>query len=161
MFEAILTAMMARGIRVVVVGGVAATVHGSARFTNDIDFCYDAAPENVDLLVALLTEWHAYLRGIEAGLSFILDARTFRTTPVMTLTTTMGAIDLRDRVPGVGGYSEALAASESVRIGATDFRVLTLEALIASKNAVRRKKDIEHLLELEAILALRKGSERS
>ena len=104
MFEAILAALIARGIRFVVIGGVAATVHGSARFTNDIDLCYDTAADNVERLVALLTEWRAYLRGVVLGLPFILDARTFRTTPVMTLTTTMGAIDLLDQVPGVGDF---------------------------------------------------------
>ena len=160
MFEAILASLIERGIRFVVIGGVAATVHGSARFTNDIDICYDTAPDNVDRLVALLTEWRAYLRGVERGLPFILDARTFRTTPVMTLTTAMGAIDLLDLVPGVGDYAKARVASEVARVGATEFRALTLEALIASKRAVRRKKDVEHLVELEAILALRKRERR-
>ena len=56
MFEIILSTLVARGIRFVLVGGVAATIHGSARFTNDIDLCYDTAPDNVDRLVALLTE---------------------------------------------------------------------------------------------------------
>lgn len=161
MFEAILSALIARDIRFVVIGGVAATVHGSARFTNDIDLCYDTAPDNVERLVALLIEWRADLRGVEPGLPFILDARTFRTTPVMTLTTTMGAIDVLDEVPGVGDYAKALVTSEPVRIGSTVFRALTLEALIASKKAVRRKKDLEQLVELEAILALRKQQGRT
>jgi predicted nucleotidyltransferase len=152
MFEAVLTALVSRGIRFVVVGGVAATTHGSARFTNDIDLCYDAATENVDRLVRLLVEWQAYLRGVELGLPFILDARTFRSTPFLTLTTTMGAIDLLDSVPGVGVYADALAVSEEVQLDA-----VTLEALIASKRAVRRKKDVEHLIELEAILELRRS----
>lgn len=156
MFEEILAALTARSIRFVIVGGVAATVQGSARFTNDIDLCYDTAPDNVERLVTLLGEWRAYLRGVEPGLPFILDARTFRTTPFMTLTTTMGAIDLLDEVPGVGGYAKAFAASETGRVGAVEFRSLTLEALIASKRAVRRKKDLEHLVELEAIQAMRK-----
>lgn len=155
MFEEILAALTSRVIRFVVVGGVAATVHGSARFTNDIDLCYDTAADNVDRLVALLGEWRAYLRGVEPGLSFILDARTFRTTPFMTLTTTMGAIDLLDQVPGIGNYAKALAASEVARVGAVEFRALTLDALIASKKAVRRKRDLEHLIELEALLAMR------
>ena len=155
MFETILAALVASDIRFVVIGGVAATVHGSARFTNDIDLCYDTAPDNVERLVALLIEWRAYLRGVEPGLPFILDARTFRTTPLMTLTTTMGAIDVLDQVPGVGDYAKAVAASEQFRIGCTEFRALTLEALIASKKATRRKKDLEHLIELEAIRALR------
>ena len=155
MFETILSALVARDIRFVVIGGVAATVHGSVRFTNDIDLCYDTAADNVARLVELLVEWKAYLRGVEPGLPFILDARTFRTTPLMTLTTVMGAIDVLDQVPGVGDYARAVAASDVFRIGVTDFRALTLEALIASKKAARRKKDLEHLIELEAILVLR------
>ena len=43
-----------------------------------------------------------------------------------------------------------------VRIGSTEIRALTLEALIASKKAARRKKDVEYLIELEAIFVLRK-----
>lgn len=139
-----------------VVGGVAATVHGSARFTNDIDLCYDTAADNIERLVALLGEWQAYLRGVDPGLPFILDARAFRTTPLMTLTTSMGAIDLLDSVPGVGDYKKSLALSESVRIGETEFSALTLDALIASKRAAGRRKDREHLIELEAIQALRR-----
>jgi predicted nucleotidyltransferase len=160
MFEAILAALVSRQVRFVLVGGVAATVHGSARFTNDIDICYDTTSDNVDRLIVLLVEWQAYLRGAKQGLPFILDARTFRVTPFLTLTSTMGAIDLLDHVPGVGSYADALAGSEIVRIGDVAFPVLTLEALIASKKATRRKKDVEHLIELEAILALRSRSNR-
>jgi len=134
MFEAILAALVARHIRFVLIGGVAATVHGSARFTNDLDICYDAAPDNIERLLSLLGEWNAYLRGVEIGLPFLLDARTFRTTPLLTLTSAMGAIDLLDQVPGVGDYCAAHANSEVVQIGAVEFRTLTLEVLIASKN---------------------------
>lgn len=160
MFEGMLAALVKRKIRFVLVGGVAAAVHGSARFTNDLDICYDTASDNVDRLVALLRVWNACLRGVEPGLPFILDARTFRTTPLLTLTTNMGAIDLLDQVPGVGDYRAAFAKSETVRLGKVEFRSLTLEALIASKQAVRRKKDVEHLIELEAILALRQARDQ-
>lgn len=156
MFEEILRALVERKIRFVVVGGVAATVQGSARFTKDIDLCYDTATDNLEGLVALLTSWRAYLRGVERGLPFILDVRAFRTTPIMTLTTDVGDINVMDRVLGVGDYAAALEASDVAAIGAVQFRALTLEALIASKRAVRRKKDLEHLLELEALLAIRK-----
>jgi predicted nucleotidyltransferase len=156
MFEEILRALVAAKIRFVVIGGVAATVHGSARLTNDIDICYDTAPDNVDRLATLLGKWKAYLRGVEPGLPFIMDARAFRITPVMTLTTEKGAIDLLDIVLGVGDYAAALQASEVVQIDKVEFRSLTLDALIASKRAVRRPKDVEQLLELEALRALRR-----
>ena len=156
MFEQIISALVAAGVRFVVIGGVAATIQGSARLTNDIDICYDTSPDNVDRLVRLLARWKAYLRGVERGLPFILDARAFRTTPIMTLTTTMGDIDVLDVVPGVGDYKAVVKQSEVVDIGDVEFRSLTLEALIASKKAVRRPKDVEQLIELEALLALRR-----
>ena len=155
MFETILSALVAQHIRFVLVGGVCATIHGSARYTNDIDLCYDRADDNVDALVALLGSWQVYLRGVEPGLPFLFDRRTFRTTPLLTLSTSMGAIDLLPEVTGIGDYAAAVARSERARIGDTEFRALTLEALIASKRAVRRRKDVEHLIELEALLALR------
>lgn len=156
MFEEILKALVAANVRFVVIGGVAATIHGSARFTNDIDICYDGAPDNVERLAALLKRWKAYLRGVEPGLPFIMDAKAFSITPVMTLTTDRGAIDVLDRVPGVGDYAAVAKASEVVEIGGVEFRSLTLDALIASKRAVRRPKDMEQLIELEAIRALRR-----
>jgi predicted nucleotidyltransferase len=155
MFEAILRELINRRIRFVLIGGVAATVHGSARFTNDIDLCYDTTPDNVAALCEMLVTWEAYLRGVELGLPFILDTRTFRDTPIMTLTTNHGAIDVLDFVPGVGRYADAILVSETVRIGETEFRALTLDALIASKRAAGRKKDFEHLVELEALRSLR------
>lgn len=158
MFEQIIAALVAAGIRFVVIGGVAATVQGSARLTNDIDICYDTSPDNIARLVELLNKWKAYPRGVERGLPFVLDARAFRTTPIMTLTTEVGDIDVLDRVPGVGDYQAVLKASEIVEIGDVEFRSLTLEALIASKRAVRRPKDLEQLIELEALLALRRGN---
>lgn len=155
MFEQIIGALVAAGIRFVVIGGVAAVIHGSARFTNDIDLCYDPDQDNLERLVKLLVSWHAYLREVEPGLPFILDVRAFRITPIMTLTTDMGDIDLLHAVPGVGSFKDVLRASEVVHVGKTEFRTLTLDALIASKKAVRRPKDVEGLIELEALRRLR------
>lgn len=156
MFERFIAELLAAGARFVVVGGVAATIQGSARFTNDLDICYHPAPDNLEALVGLLRGWHAYLREVDPGLPFTLDVRALRTTPVMTLTTDLGDIDLLDRIPGIGGYADVLAASEPVRIEGIEFRALTLPALISAKKATGRAKDREHLIELEALLALRR-----
>jgi hypothetical protein len=156
MFERIIAALVAAGARFVVVGGVAATIQGSARLTNDLDICYDPAPDNLETLVRLLRGWQASLREVEPGLPFTLDVRALRTTPVMTLTTELGDLDLLDQVLGVGGYADVLAASEPVRIDAIEFRALTLPALISAKKATGRAKDREHVIELEALLALRR-----
>ena len=87
MFEEIIAALVRAEVRFVVSGGVAAAIQGSARFTNDIDICYDTASDNVERLVKLLAGWNAYLRGVEQGLPFVMDSKALRITPVMTLTT--------------------------------------------------------------------------
>ncbi len=139
----------------VVIGGVAASAHGSRRVTDDVDICYDTSGENLKRLSTLLASWKAYPRGIESGLPFFMDERQFRATPAMTLTTTEGLIDLLDVVKGVGDYSECVA--KSVEIGAFDirFRILDLPALIDAKRAAGRPRDLDHIPELEALLALK------
>jgi len=132
---------------------VAAGINGSARATFDLDICYDPAPDNVEKLARMLAGWHAYLRGVEPGLPFIMDAKAFRITPVMTLTTDLGPLDVMDRIAGVGDFANVLAHSFEVEQPGFTFRTLTLASLIDAKRATGRKKDRDQLPELEALLA--------
>jgi predicted nucleotidyltransferase len=153
-FATILRELAESGVKFIVVGGLAATAHGSRRVTDDVDICYDTSDNNVTRLAGLLSKWKAYPRGIERGLPFFMDARQFRTIPIMTLTTDEGFIDVLDDVKGVGDYGEC--RRRSIRVEAFDiqFRVLDLPALIDAKRATGRPKDIDQLPELEALLAL-------
>jgi hypothetical protein len=139
----------------VVVGGVAATAHGSARVTDDLDVCYDTATRSLEALAQLLAGWRAYPRGIERGLPFIMDVLTLRMAPTLTLETSEGRLDLLDTVAGVGDYKACRVASEGIDVTVEGhrvrFRALTLEALIRAKRAAGRRKDLDHLVELEAI----------
>lgn len=149
--------LTAERVRFVVVGGVAAAAHGSTIVTNDLDVCYDAGAANVQRLAALLHKWGAYPRGVEPGLPFFMDAKQFHITPVMTLTTREGDIDVLDRVEGVGDFRAAYGQSVIFRAFDVRFRALELTALIAAKRAAGRPKDIAQLPELEALLALRRS----
>ncbi|HEX5831097.1 MAG TPA: hypothetical protein VFY16_08960 [Gemmatimonadaceae bacterium] len=156
-FGPMLHALRAAAIDFVVVGGVAGVAHGQARVTFDLDICYDPASGNAARLAALLADWGAYPRGVAHRLPFFMDARQLRVTPVLTLLTKEGAIDVLDRVAGVGGYAESLARSVEVEAFGVPFRTLDLPALVAAKRAAGRTKDRESLLELEALLAIREG----
>ena len=148
-------------VRFVVIGGVAAAVHGSSRVTNDLDICYDADDRgNVDTLARLLAKWDAYPRGVEKNLPFIMDVGTLRGAPVMTLATTEGDIDVMDRVAGVGDYDAVRKHSERISAVGVSFRVLDLPSLIKAKRAAGRPRDFDHLPELEALLELRRRSTR-
>jgi hypothetical protein len=153
-------ATMLRGLRdadvkFIVVGGLAASAHGSRRITDDLDICYDVNAGNLERLSGLLLKWKAYPRGIETGLPFFMDARQFRTTPIMTLTTDQGFLDVLDTVKGVGSFDDCRERSVRVEAFEIGFRVLDLPALIDAKRATGRPRDIDQLPELEALLALR------
>jgi hypothetical protein len=146
-------------VKFVVIGGVAAGLHGAGRATFDLDICYDPSEENRQRLAGVLAAWGAYLRGVEPGLPFIMDARQLLITPIMTLTTSTGDLDVMDRVVGVGEFEAVQAQSVETRVGAVAFRILDLAALVAAKRASARRKDLEQLPALEALLAMRrKGS---
>ena len=153
-FATMLQGLRSNRVKFVVVGGVAATAHGSRRVTDDVDICYDQGKANVTRLAKLLGDWHAYPRGIDRGLPFFMDERQFRTTPIMTLTTREGFIDVLDGVKGVGKYSKCRERSAEVEAFGIRFRVLDLPALIDAKRAAGRPTDIDQLPELEALLAL-------
>src|SRR5215469_472289 len=104
------------GVNFVVVGGVAASAHGSARVTDDLDVCYDTAMPSLQKLVRLLASWHAYPRDVEPDLPFIMDVQTLRMAPTLTLDTSEGRLDLLDTVGGVGNYDACRAASETIDI---------------------------------------------
>lgn len=143
-------------IRYVVIGGVAATAHGSSRVTNDLDICCDGSPDNRDNLARLLVAWNARLRDVDADLPFILDARTLADLAVLTLVTDEGDLDVFREVAGVGDYDACHRRSELVDIGEVSFAVLSLPALIAAKREAGRKRDLDHLVELEALLELKR-----
>lgn len=156
-FASMLSGLTKKKIRFVVIGGVAAAVHGSSRVTNDLDICYDAEYRgNVAALAMLLAKWNAYLRGIEKNLPFVMDERTLRGAPIMTLTTTEGDIDVMDRVAGVGDYDAVHKHSERITALGVSFRVLDLPSLIKAKRAAGRPRDFDHLPELEALLEMRR-----
>lgn len=158
-FATILHGLKSSRVKFVVIGGLAASAHGSRRVTDDIDICYDTSPQNIRRLSTLLMDWKAYPRGIERGLPFFMDERQFKITPLMTLTTTEGLIDVLDIVKGVGNYDKCV--ERSIEINAFDirFRVLDLPALIDAKRAAGRPRDIDHIPELEALLALNSGKQ--
>jgi hypothetical protein len=105
-FAALLQALTSREVRFIVVGGAAATAHGAARLTADLDIVYDRATENLERLAAALSPSKPYLRGAPPGLPFRFDSETLHRGLNFTLSTSLGDIDLLGEITGGGGYSE-------------------------------------------------------
>ena len=143
------------GVEFVVIGGLAAQAHGSARLTQDADFIYRRTRENINRLVNALAPHHPYLRGAPPGLPFHFDASTVERGLNFTLTSTLGDIDLLGEMVGGGSYEDVLPHTQELSIFGRSVRVLDLPALIRAKRAAGRPKDLEVLAELEALLVER------
>ena len=147
-----LNGLVSAGVKFVVVGGVAGALHGAERVTNDLDIVYDAEDDaTLTALAALLASWSGYARGVEKGLPFIMDVRTLRGAPMLTLSTSEGDLDILDRIDGVGGYASVARHSQRVEAFDLGFRLLDLPTLIWVMRASGRPKDREALLELEVL----------
>lgn len=150
-FTKLLATLVAADVRFVVVGGVAATVHGSARLTQDLDVVYARDEANVARLVAALAPLEPYLRGAPPGLPFAWDPATIRAGLNFTLTTRLGALDLLGEIAGGGSYERLAADAIAVELDGIEFLCLGLERLIEVKRAAGRPKDLEAIAELEVI----------
>jgi len=150
-FERILSGLLSAEVSFVIIGGVAATVHGSARLTSDVDIVYERSISNITQLVHALTPLKPYLRGAPPGLPFRFDVETVRRGLNFTLTTDAGPLDVLGEITGVGDYDSVLAVSEEVLLYGANYRCINLDALIISKRAAGRPKDLEAIAELELI----------
>lgn len=152
----LLESLAVGGVRFIVIGGIAATAHGSARVTLDVDCVYARDPENIVRLVAAIRPLNPSLRGAPPGLPFRFDEPTVRAGLNFTLETDAGPIDLFGEVAGGGTFDQLLPRTAELRIFGHSCRVVTLEALIALKRAAGRPKDLEAIAELQAIARLRR-----
>ncbi len=150
-FATLLRVLADQDVAYILVGGAAATVHGSARLTLDIDVVYQRTPDNLAQLVNALAPYAPGLRGAPAGLPFQWNAETLARGLNFTLTTTVGAIDLLGEIAGAGTYERLLPDTDEVTAFGVTCRCVTLDRLIHLKRSAGRVKDFEAIAELEAL----------
>jgi hypothetical protein len=136
----------------IIVGGLAATAHGSARYTDDLDVVYRREPNNVSRLVNSLAPLSPYLRGTPPGLPFKWQPETVLKGLNFTLTTSLGPLDILGEITLGGTYDDLLPYAVSLDIFGHQCLCLGLKRLIEVKRAAGRPKDFDSIAELQAIL---------
>jgi hypothetical protein len=127
----------------VLIGGLAATLHGSSALTNDADICPDPSPANRERLAAALREMKARVRS-EAepdGVAFSADPEFLRRMQLVNLTTRFGDFDIAFQPAGSQGYEDLVRRAIDLEIDGTVVRVASLADIIRSKEAANRPKD--------------------
>ena len=151
-FERLFAALAHGEVEYILVGGMAAVIHGASRLTQDLDVVYRRTPENLKRVCNALEPFEPYPRGAPAGLPFRWDATTLERGLNFTLTTTVGDIDLLGEITGGGRFENLLDSTHELAIFGYSILVLDLEKLIAVKRAAGRPKDFEAIAELEVLL---------
>ena len=148
----VITPLVRAKLDFILIGGMAAILHGSARVTFDVDVVYSRRQGNIERLAEVLSPFKPSLRGAPADLPFTWDAKTIRNGLNFTLTTTLGDIDLLGEVAGGGTYSDLLQHSVDIEAFDVCFKCIDLPTLIRIKEAAGRPKDREAIAELRVLL---------
>ena len=151
-YRSLLEALAGSEIEFIVVGGVAATVHGSARLTQDLGVVYARTPDNLQRLVDGIASHKPYVRGAPPDLPFSWDVETVTAGVNFTLTTKIGDLDLFGEIAGGGNYEDLFPHTVEITVFGCTIRCLDLPTLIRVKRAAGRPKDLEAVAELEALL---------
>lgn len=156
-FSRLLQRLADSGLEFVIIGGFAAVSDGSTYVTRDLDICALLTPENVARLRSVLAEWHPKHRLTPQRLSFLDHPPVGRPLHNLHLETDVGVVDISPTVLGVGDFARLRAQAEALEVHGRTYLVMSLDDLIAAKEALAREKDLLSAKELRAIAAKRKS----
>ena len=154
-FLSLLERLALGGVDFVLVGGYAGIVHGCTYVTQDIDVCCDFSPANLLALQEALGDLHPVRRMTPGRKPLHLTPENAAEFRNLYLDTDLGRLDCLSHVEGIGGYEQVRQSSDRIEVEGMPFRVLSLDSLIAAKQAMKRPRDREAVRQLQAIKHLR------
>jgi len=149
--DELIAALCRENVEFIVIGGVAATVHGLDRYTSDLDVIYRRTPDNIQRVAKAMDPLSPSLRGAPEGLPFRFDAETIVRGLNFTLMSTAGPIDFFATAPAATSYEELVEHSVSIKLCGCDVLVVELDKLIEMKRGAGRVKDFEMIAMLEEL----------
>lgn len=159
--EEILRTLDAHGVRYVLIGGLAAVLHGSAMPTYDVDITPDASAENLGRLSDALRGLDARVRvdGVEGGLPFRHDATSLAGVTTLNLVTRAGDLAITLHPAGLPQFADWQRDAIRLEILGVPVTVASLDAVLRSKEAAGRPKDRAALPMLRELRARQSSGE--
>jgi hypothetical protein len=145
-------------VEYVLIGGLAANLHGSPLVTNDADITPRRTPDNLRRLAAALHDLDARIRtsADPAGLEFACDGEFLERMKMVILQTRAGEFDISFEPAAFGGYEDLLQHAVDFDVYGVRVRVAALSDIIKSKQTANQLKDqaaLPHLYALEDEIA--------
>ena len=123
-----------RQVKYVVIGGIAAVLHGVPRATFDLDILIEATPGNAQKLLDAFIE-------AKLGTAALITTEELLVNEI-TIFQDRFRIDVQTSTPGIN-FESAWQNKENMRYQNQEFYVVSKEDLIASKLAAGREIDLE------------------
>ena len=148
----ILKRLNEQNVDFVLIGGMAAIVHGSSVTTSDVDVCVSFSQENLPKILAALSSINPRVRRHPVKMTLSEVVERFDNIKNLYLMTDLGNVDLLGDLPGICSFEELRNRTVILKI-APDLscRVLNIDTLIAAKHVAGRPKDKLTIHHLEAI----------
>jgi hypothetical protein len=138
---ATLRALHEGGVEFILVGGLAAVLHGAPVDTFDIDVVHSRAAANIACILPVLDALEAVFR-IQPERRLKPNASHLSSNGHLNLITRYGPLDLLGTIGRELGYLELIPHSMDIKIGeGFSIRVLNLETLISLKEELAGEKD--------------------
>jgi len=137
----VLAAFVDGGVRFLVIGGHAVSLHARPRATKDLDLWLDATAENIRLACAALARFGAPSHIVE-------DLRAAAPDEIVWMGRAPARIDLLQTIPGVS-FASAWRRKVTFDIEGTSVPFIGLADLVTNKRAVGRARDLRDVRALE------------
>jgi hypothetical protein len=156
-YEELLRALDEEHVEYVLVGGLAANLHGTTRITKDVDIAYDSSSGNRARLCKVINRFlpRRMVLGQAEGGAIQLTPGILKRDRIVQLDTSVGQVDLLPTIRGFFNYwniKQASTTGESEQ--GCPVRFLSIEGLLKAKKALKRPKDVQDIVELEALLEI-------
>jgi hypothetical protein len=135
----VLESLLRHRVRFMIVGLSAAVLQGAHVVTQDIDLWFEELPDR-NLIPALLAVGAGYVAPSNLNPPLLVGEGT-------------ELMDIVFRMQGLGSFAEEMKHTRKLRLGRYWVPVLSLERILASKEAANRPKDREAIPRLRSTLA--------
>lgn len=154
-FREILELLNKHHVEYVVIGGVAAVIHGAPVTTFDLDALVRVSEENAERLLAAFSDLDARYREHR---SIIAPSKgDVLAGGHLLLMTNAGPLDILGFVGDNERYEDLIDDSSEFETSAGKFRVLDLKELVHQKRTMNRAKDRAIIELLEEVLRRQRG----
>lgn len=151
--ERLIRTLSRHRVRFVLIGALAARLHGFPRLTADADITPAGDKRNLERLAAALKDLDAkvYTESVPEGLAFDRSAAALARASMWNLVTSAGRLDIAFVPAGTKGYEDLARGAERFEAFGVRFLAASLDDIIRSKEATGRAKDEDDVVILRGL----------